>query len=82
MATTPVVASVSERATTIARGLTRTRRATSTIKLDQGMLRLECRAGGYYWVALDGRRVMRGKALFEADELQPKFADAMERAGG
>jgi hypothetical protein len=33
------------------------------------------------WVSLDGLRVLRGKALFEADELQPKFATAMKRAG-
>ena len=45
------------------------------------MLRLGCRNGGSYWVTLDGRRVFRGKALFEAAELQPKFGDAMERAG-
>ena len=82
MATTPVVASVPERATTIARGLIRTRRATSTMNLEQGMLRLGCRNGGYYWVSLDGRRVLRGKAVFEADELQPKFGDAMGRAVG
>jgi len=45
------------------------------------MLKLECTKGGYYWISLDGSRVLRGKAIFDAEELQPKFADAMERAG-
>jgi hypothetical protein len=82
MATTQVEPEISERAHKVARGLIRTRRAASIIKVDQGMLRLGCRNGGYYWLSLDGRRVLRGKALSEADELQPNFAAAMERAGG
>ena len=46
------------------------------------MLRLECHRGDdYYWIALDGSRLLRGKWLPEADELQPKFIDAMERVG-
>lgn len=46
------------------------------------MLRLECHSGDdYYWIALDGGRLLRGKSVFEADDLQPKFIDAMERAG-
>jgi hypothetical protein len=44
-------------------------------------LRLNCRSGGHYWIALNGRQVRRGKTLTKADELQPKFIDAMERAG-
>ena len=44
-------------------------------------LRLKCRAGGSYWIGLDGREVRRGKTLAKADHLQPKFLDAMERAG-
>ena len=82
MATTQVEPEISQRASTIARGLIRTRRAASIINVDHGMLRLGCRTGGWYWVSADGRRVLRGKVLFEADELQPKFADAMARAGG
>ena len=35
----------------------------------------------YYWIALDGSRLLRGRWLSEAEELQPKFIDAMERAG-
>ena len=46
------------------------------------MLRLKCKSGsGYYWVSLDGGRLLRGMTPFEAEELQPKFIDAMERTG-
>jgi hypothetical protein len=45
------------------------------------MLRLECKKGGYYWISLDGSRIFSGAKLFDAEELQPKFAEAMERAG-
>jgi hypothetical protein len=50
--------------------------------LDQGMIRLEGMIGGYYWISFDGSRVLRGADVWEdAEELQPKFIDAMERAG-
>ena len=65
----------------IARGLLVTKRATGTISVDHGRLRLKCGAGGYYWISLDGSQVLRGMLLSGADELQPKFIDAMERAG-
>jgi len=82
MPTTPVDPAISPRATSIARGLIRTERAPGIIKSHQGMLRLECHRGDdYYWIALDGSRLLRGKWLSEADELQPKFIDAMERVG-
>jgi len=74
-------AHLSDRARAIAEGLIRTKRAHYHGVFDQGMLRLTCRTGGFYWISLDGRFVLRGKMLFEADELQPKFIDAMERAG-
>ena len=45
------------------------------------MLRLECLSGGFYWIALNGSGLFRGERLPAADELQPKFTDAMERAG-
>jgi hypothetical protein len=81
MVTTQVEPDISERAHKVARGLIRTKRAAPLINVDHGMLRLGCLGGGSYWVSLDGRRVLRGEALSEADELQPKFGDAMERAG-
>ena len=82
MPTTPSEAVVSVRAKAIASGLVRTVRAATGSKLIHGMLRLESHNGDdYYWIALNGSRVLRGKFLSEADELQPKFIDAMERAG-
>jgi len=60
---------ISTRATSIALGLIRTERAAWIIKAHQGMLRLECHSGDdYYWIALDGSRLLRGKWLSDADE--------------
>ena len=72
---------LSARARAIAEGLIRAKRAGRHGVIDRGMLKLECTKGGYYWISLDGSRVVRGKVIFEAEELQPKFIDAMERAG-
>jgi len=72
---------ISDRAKAIVRGLVRTKRAARGVAPDQGTLRLQCLSGGYYWISLDGHRVLRGKELFDADELQQKFLDAMARAG-
>ena len=72
---------LSARAKAIAEGLIRTKRAGRHGVIDQGILKLECTKGGYYWISLDGGRVLRGRAIFDAEELQPKFIDAMERAG-
>jgi hypothetical protein len=80
MPTPPIEAAVSARARAIASGLVRTARAAPGSKLDRGLLRLACFAGGFYWISLDGSRMLRGIQLFDAEELQPKFIDAMERA--
>jgi hypothetical protein len=72
---------MSERAAAIVRGLVRTERTTKGVSSDQGMLRLECLSGGFYWISLDGGRLLRGAELIDAEELQAKFRDAMERAG-
>jgi len=72
---------ISERAAAIVRGLVRTERAAKGIGSDQGMLRLKCLSGGFYWISFDGSEVLRGPTLREGDELQLKFIDAMERAG-
>jgi hypothetical protein len=80
MATTPNDAEISARATMIARGLLATKRAVGIISMDHDRLRLKCHAGRHYWIDLDGRRVLRGMLLSGAEELQPKFIDAMERA--
>ena len=79
--TTPTEQPISLRANSVARGLLRTDRAVGGIKREYGMLRVRARRGVYYWIDLDGHRVIRGKTLLGADELQPKFIDAMERAG-
>jgi hypothetical protein len=81
MATTATETPIFGRAKAIAEGLFRTKRAGRHGVVDQGMVKLECAKGGYYWISLNGRRVLRGKAIFDAEELQPKFIDAMERAG-
>ncbi len=81
MTTIPNEIDISARARMIARGLLATKRAAGIISMDRGNLRLKCSAGGYYWIVLDGRRLLRGKLLSAAEELQPKFIDVMERAG-
>ena len=78
---TPTEPSISPRAKAIAEGLIRTDRAGKHGVYDQGMLRLERRGGGFYWIALNGSRLFRGVRLPTADELQPRFMDAMEQAG-
>lgn len=77
----PTEPPISLRATSIARGLITTGRAIGVVSLEYGMLRLRCRNAGNYWIDLDGRRVRRGKTFLRAEELEPKFIDAMERAG-
>jgi hypothetical protein len=81
MTTAPTHTALSERARAIADGLFRTKRAMRRGIYEIDMLRLTCRTGGHYWISFDGRRVLRGFLLSEAEELQPKFIDAMERAG-
>jgi hypothetical protein len=48
--------------------------------LEQGVLKLKRRKGGYYWISLDGSRIS-GTKLFDVEELQPKFRDATEPGG-
>jgi len=72
---------LSQRAKVIARGLIRTGRANRGGQPDHGLIRFECPNGGFYWISLDGARLLRGTTLWDADELQPKFCAAMERAG-
>ena len=81
MQATTTEGGISARARAIANGLVRTSRAAKDIGTEHGLLRLLGSSGGFYWISLDGKRVLKGHALFEADELQPKFIDAMERAG-
>ena len=46
-----------------------------------GFVRLRAVVGAFYWVSLDGMRVLRGGEPGSADELQDGFIEAMARAG-
>ena len=72
---------ISERAKAIAQGVINSDRARHKGVFDQGMVRLECVRGGYYWISLNGGRVLKGLSPFASVELQPKFIEAMEWAG-
>ena len=78
---TPADLTLSQRPRAIAEGLIRSKRADHHGVIEHGMLRLGSRKGGFYWISLDGGRLLRGADLFGAEELQGKFRDAMERAG-
>ena len=78
---TPADLTLSARAKAIAEGLIRTDRADRHGVIEHAMLRLASRKGGFYWISLDGGRLLRGADLFGAEELQAKFRDTMERAG-
>ena len=69
-----------DNATAIATGLIRTGRAAHTERVGD-VLRLERRAGGYYWINFDGAEVRQGLALGDAEPLQMSFAAAMARLG-
>ncbi len=71
----------SARASAIARGLLRTGHAMGGINLEYGMLRLQCRIGGSYWISRNGSRVYQGKTLFTAISAQSAFIDAMSGLG-
>ena len=68
------------RAEAIAYGLVRTGRAANA-QPENGFIRLKAKGGGFYWVSFVGFRLLRGEAFWDADELQPKFVEAMERSG-
>ena len=50
------------------------------IRVEYGMLRIRCRSGGNYWIEIDSGRTYCSKTFLNAEELRPKFIDAMERA--
>ena len=78
---TPAKSTPSNLALAIARGLVRTGRAKDSAQATDGYLHLRGIRGDDFWVAFDGRRILRGPRLALADELQPGFIDAMARAG-
>lgn len=71
----------SKRAAAVARGLLRAGHAIGVVNLEYGMLRLQCRIGGNYWISRNGRRVYQGITLVAANSAQLRFIDAMSRAG-
>jgi hypothetical protein len=70
----------SQRAWAIAAGLVRTRRAAK-YEPTEGFIRAEGVGATRYWISDDGARLLRGKIVASADELQPGFIEAMARAG-
>jgi hypothetical protein len=74
----------SVRALAIAKGLVRTKRVSKKEVVGEtfgGFVRLRAVVGAFYWVSLDGMRVLRGREPGGADELQGGFIEAMARAG-
>jgi hypothetical protein len=71
---------LSARTKEIADGLMRTGRASDP-RIVHGHLRLRATRGGFYWIAPDGARMLRGDELEFAEELQPNFTQAMAQAG-
>ena len=79
--TATAMARPSARADAVARGLLRVGHAIGGINREYGMLRLQSRISGNYWVSRNGRRVYQGQTLFAATSAQSGFIDAMSRAG-
>jgi hypothetical protein len=71
---------LSKRAQAIIEGLMRTGRGSDQRFLDT-YVRLRARAGGFYWVHVDGSELLRGDDLANAEPLQAPFVEAMMRAG-
>ena len=67
-------------ATDIAIGLIRTGRAEHPQRVGN-ILRLERKAGGYFWISFDGRELRKGLTLVDAEELQDNFRVAMALVG-
>jgi hypothetical protein len=79
--TSPAIA---DRAVAIVRGLRATGRAVvrrGSLELDGNYIRVDRVAAGYFWIAVDGTRLLRGTDFDAMDELQPGFAAEMARAG-
>jgi hypothetical protein len=76
----PAKLKVSARARAIIDGLVRTRRGSDP----QGAgahVRLIAGIGGFYWVRIDGSRLLRGHNVDDAEPLREKFTETMARAG-
>jgi hypothetical protein len=71
---------VSARARAIIEGLTRTRRGSDP-HIAGTYVRLRSKIGGFYWVGIDGSRLLRGLNVDDAEPLQESFVETMARAG-
>ena len=71
----------SRRAEEIANGLVRTGRASDPRMVHDHVQLRANRGGGFYWITIDGARLLRGDELETAEELQPNFVQAMALAG-
>jgi hypothetical protein len=78
---------LSDRATAILAGLIKSGKVhitpPGTANVRHGFMRLD-RVGAegiFYWIALDGSTLKRGRDLAEADDLAPGFVQSMERLG-
>ena len=71
---------VSDRARAIIEGLARTGRGSDP-RVVRSHVRLRARIGGFYWIRLDGSRLLRGHDVDDAEPLQESFTETMARAG-
>ena len=71
---------VSNHARAIIAGLVRTGRGSDP-RIAGAYVRLLARIGGFYWVRIDGSRLLRGHNVDDAEPLQEKFTETMARAG-
>jgi hypothetical protein len=79
----PKLAEPTVSANRIAEGLMRSGRAVCwTAMREFGFICLRSATNGFYWVANDGKRMLRGENFNDAESLQAGFISKMERAGG
>ena len=71
---------VSNQARAIVAGLVQTGRGSDP-QIAGAYVRLLARIGGFYWVRVDGGRLLRGHNVDDAEQLQVSFTEAMARAG-
>jgi hypothetical protein len=77
---------LSDRALAVLAGLVRSQRIAPMLpgsaNTARGFLRLDRAAGGFFWIALDGKQLRRGAGdPAEAESLSDSFIDAMVRLG-
>ena len=71
---------VSDRARAIVDGLMRTGRGSER-RVSGAYIRLRARLGEFYWIHVDGNKLLRGRDVVGAKPLQQGFTESMVRAG-